>query len=286
VDTALAYGAWLDFKGTPNTALEMYKWALDIATSSSTSTKSVVDTVTGVIDPSAGPPSANILSIATALAVHHALSSNLATALPIFISILRSRRSLPDPPRDPDLESTLDGENNGITKTLASLVYAVFVAPPYPPPPPDGTEPPDRTPKELCEEAGLMTNIGEILYASKTSNTSKEDGLAWTREAVDIAEEQLRTKRLDKDGKKTCKQCLEVAIGNWETMVASLAREEKEAKAQGGKVGGWFGFGGEEQRDITGRWESEEKVVRERRRRAIELLEVMPAPKRTSILSV
>lgn len=287
VDAALAYGAWLDFKGTPNTALEMNKWALDIATSSSTSPKPVIDSETGIIDPTAGLPSANILSVATALAVHHALSSNLALALPIFISVLRSRRLLPEPPTNPDLTFTQDAPH-GITKTLASTVHNILVPPPFPPPPPDGTEPPHLTPKEICEEAGVMTNIGEILYASKTSKTSKEDGLAWTREAADIAEEQLRTKRLEKDGDKTCRQCLEVAIGNWEVMVARLAREEMEAKAKAGKVGGWLGFGGEEPKDVVGRWESEENVVRERRRRVTEILEAVPAPKRnilTGILS-
>ncbi|TVY36619.1 hypothetical protein LOCC1_G006625 [Lachnellula occidentalis] len=286
VDTALAYGAWLDFKGTHNTALEMYKWAMEIATSSSTSTKPVIDTSIWTIDPNAGPPSANVLSVATAIAVHHALCSNLALALPIFISILRSRRSLPDAPSNLEYERAPDDGDNSIAKTIVSLIRTIFVVPPYPPPPPDGTEPPQRTPQELCEEAGVMTNIGEILFASKSSKTSKEDGLAWTREAVDIAEEQLRTKRADKDAKTTCRQCLNVAIGNWDAMVTRLAKEEREAKAQGGKVGGWLGFGGEEQKDMAGRWESEENVVRDRRRRSIELLEDKPAPRWTSILSV
>ncbi|TVY73566.1 hypothetical protein LSUE1_G005276, partial [Lachnellula suecica] len=236
VDAALAYGAWLDFKGTPNTALEMYKWAMDIATSSSPSTKPVVDTATGVLNPNAGPPSANVLSVATALAVHHAVSSDLSTALPIFVSVLRSRRSLVDATSVAEHDTTPSDTSSGMAH-IASVVKTAFVPPAYPPLPPDGTAPPLRTPKELCEEAGVMTNIGEILYASKSSKTSKEDGLAWTREAVDIAEEQLRTKKMSKDGKKICKQCLEVAIGNWETMVAKLAREEKEAKAPGGKVG-------------------------------------------------
>lgn len=287
VDAALAFGTWLDFKGSPNTALEMYKWALDIATSNSPSSKPVVDAASGVLNPNAGPPSANMLSVSTALAVHHALTSNLSTALPIFLSVLRARRTLPDPP--PDTESGPPAnDEGGIVKAIVSMTKDVFVAPPYPPPPPDGTTPPYRSPKELCEEAGVMTNIGEILYASKSSKTSKEDGLAWTREAVDIAEEQLRTRRLSKEGSKTCKQCLGVAIGNWERMVANLASEEKEArKSQGAKVGGWLGFGGEEQKDMVGRWESEEMVVKERRRRASELLEVIPkAPKAFSFLSV
>ena len=241
VDAALAYGAWLDFKRTPETALEMYKWALDIATAGSSNP--VVDSATGILSTDAGTPSANVLSATTALAVHHALRSNLAVALPIFLSVLRARRSLPESP--PTMLSTLtpDEESYGIMKTIMSLMKSALVSPKYPPPPSDGTLPPIRSPKERCEEAGIMTYIGEILYASKTSKTSMEDGLAWTREAVDIAEEELRSKKINKDGKQTCKQCLEVGLRNWTQMVEKLAREEQELKAAGGsKLGGWLGF--------------------------------------------
>jgi hypothetical protein len=161
---------------------------------------------------------------------------------------------------------------------LTATVKRVLVVPPPPPPPSDGTAPPIRTPKERCEEAGIMTNVGEILYAAKTSKTGKEDGLAWTREAVDIAEEQLTRGRLNTDGVRTCKQCLGVALGNWDTMVEKLAKEEREAKKSGVKVGGWLGFGGADQKDVIGRWESEEEVVRERRKRASGILETGPAP--------
>jgi hypothetical protein len=281
---ALAYGSWLDFKETPDTALEMFKWALDIATSSSTSPKPIVNTATGIIDPTAGLPSSNILSATAALAVHHAVNSDLSLALPILISILRARRSLPDPPTT--MHSTLnpDDENNGFLKTVTYFVRSAMIPPPYPPPPEDGTTPPARTPKERCEEAGIMTNIGEILYASRQTKSGREDGLAWTREAVDVAEEQLRKKGVDKDGKKTCKKCLEVGLGNWMTMVAQLAREEKEAKTQ--KVSGWLGFGGESQKDVVGRWEREEQVIIERMRRAKDILSSPTRPASSSYLSL
>ena len=270
VDAALAYATWLDFKGTPNTAFEMYKWALDIATSSSTSPKPINDKTTFVLNTDAGLPSANVLAATTALAVHHAVNSNLNLALPIFLSILRARKSLPDAPTTMRSTLTPDEESGSLWKTAMSLVRSAIIAPPYPPPPDDGTTPPQRTPKERCEEAGVMTYVGEILYASKQSKTSREDGLAWTREAVDIAEEELRRKGIDKEGKETCKQCLEVGLGNWMTMVAKLAREEKESKI--GKSSGWLGFGGETQQDVKGRWESEEQVIQERMRRANEII--------------
>jgi hypothetical protein len=270
MDAALAYGAWLDFKKTPEAALEMYKWALDIATANSP--KQIVDPATGILNANAGIPSANVLSATTALAVHHAINSNLNVALPIFLSVLRARKSLTDAPTVRSA-STPGEEDGGLLKTVTSLAKSALMPPEYPPPPDDGTTPPLRGPKERCEEAGIMTYLGEILYASKTSKTSKEDGLAWTREAVDVAEEELRGKRIDKEGKKTCKQCLEVGLGNWGTMVAHLAREEeKEAEGQKTKTRSWLGFGGENPKEFPGRWKSEEQVVRERTRRASEFL--------------
>jgi len=270
LDAALAYAAWLDFKKTPAAASEMYKWALDIATSNAP--KAIVDPATGTLKTNAGIPSANILSATTSLAIHHAVNNDLNTALPIFLSILRARRSLPERPQTMRETLNPDEDENTILKAVTSLLKSALVAPKYPPPPDDGTSPPSRSSKERCEEAGIMTYIGEILYASKTSRTSKEDGLAWTREAVDIAEEELRGKSVGKEGKKTCTQCLEVGLRNWATMVAKLAREEKEDKANRTRVGSWLGFGGEDQKEVVGRWESEEQVVRERQRRASEIL--------------
>jgi hypothetical protein len=270
VDAALAYASWLDFKNRPETALEMYRWALDIATAASP--KAVIDSSTGILRTDAGIPSSNVLAVATALAVHYAVSSNLTQALPIFLSVLRARRSLPETPAAMLSTITPDQEDNGVMKAVISFIKSALTPPEYPPPPPDGTSPPTHSPQERCEEAGIMTYVGEILYASKITKTSKEDGLAWTREAVDIAERELRGKRIDREGKKKCRQCLEVGLGNWTRMVEKLANEEQEAKAaKGSKVGGWLGFGDAEKETI-GRWESEKQVIQERSRRASELL--------------
>ena len=272
LDAALAYGAWLDFKRTPEAASEMYKWAIDIATSNPTSNQPIVDPATGVLNADAGTPSGNVLSATTAFAVHHALNSNLNAALPMLLSVLRARRSLPGPPVT--MHSTLnreeDDDDSGFLKNLTYFVRSALVQSKYPSPPDDGTLPPMRDSRARCEEAGIMTYIGEILYASNSSRTSKEDGLAWTREAVDIAEEELRAKVSDKEAKKTCKQCLEVGLGNWATMVAKLAKDEKITERKRG--GGWLGIGAKEQRDFAGRWESEEQVVKERIRRAQEVI--------------
>jgi hypothetical protein len=270
VDAALAYAAWLDFKRTPDAAYEMYKWALDIATASSP--KSIVDPATSIINSDVGSPSENILNATTALAVHHAVNSDINSALPIFLSILRARKQLPEAPSTKLPASNTDEEERGMFKAAVSLIRSALIPPAYPSAPSDGASPPLRDAKERCEEAGIMTNIGEILYASKASKTSREDGLAWTREAVDIVEEELRGKRADGDGKKTCKQCLEVGLGNWAAMVSRLAKEEREAKAENAKGSSWLSFGGEAPKEIPGRWESEEQVVRERTRRASDIL--------------
>lgn len=270
VDAALAYAAWLDFKRTPEAALEMYKWALDIAISSTP--QSIVDPATGVINSDAGLPSENILTTATALAVHHAVNSDPNSALPIFLSVLRARKSLPDVPSTKLSTHVPDEEARGKFKSTLSTITSAIIPPQYPPAPSDGTSTPFRDSKERCEEAGIMTYIGEILYVSKISKTSREDGLAWTREAVDIAEEELRGGRVNNEGKKTCKQCLEVGLGNWAAMVTLLAKEEKDAKVQNGKGISWLSFGGEASKEISGRWESEEQVVKERTRRASEVL--------------
>ena len=150
-----------------------------------------------------------------------------------------------------------------------------------------------------------MTYIGEILYASDPSTSGREEGLAWTREAVDIAEEELRGRGTNenKEAKATCRQCLETGLGNWGKMVARLAREERERRKgdeearlakSAARAGGWFGFGAgagmdhdaKEREQKTGpagpaeallgpmgRWEAEELVVQERMRRARDVLE-------------
>jgi hypothetical protein len=265
LDAALGYAAWLDYKGTPDAAGEMYKWAMDI-------TSSTPVLVNGVLNDNV-PISSNILTATTALAVHHARNSNLSEALPIFISVLRARRNTPSP--TPTMRSTLaedEEPTNGFFANFISLAKSAFVPPTYPPPPDDGTSVPARGAKDRCEEAGLMTYIGEILYATNSSVSGRESGLAWTREAVDIAEEELRGRGADRDATKTCKECLDTGLGNWSKMVTRLAKEERENKSPK-KVGGWLGFGGVDRPDAVGRWESEELVVQDRMRRAKDVLD-------------
>ncbi|KAK7754661.1 hypothetical protein SLS62_003445 [Diatrype stigma] len=372
MDAALAHAAWLEFKGAPEAAARMYERALALAVEGSGAARPggpllPYDEKTYVLrddnsEEEGRKPSANVLASLTALATHKARGGDVEAALPILISILRARRSLPSPQqqqprRKPSSSSAMAAVSSEVAfggdtgtgtssssssspwtmENVSSLIKSVVLEPAYPPPPDDGSAPPARDPGELCEEAGLNLYIGEIIYAmsSKSTNSNsssssskngsrsgREDGLAWTREAVDLAEEQLHKLKLRGGGgsgneaqaaehaKKTCKDCLESGLTNWAAMVERLAREEKEKKekerqedkkvaaaAKSGWLGLWgdgngsgsgsgSGSGGnrdaageEEENRSVGRWEAEEQVVRERTRRARDIIEELEAPK-------
>ncbi|KAF9879599.1 hypothetical protein CkaCkLH20_03142 [Colletotrichum karsti] len=265
MDAALAYASFLDFKKMSDAADKMYEWALSLATE--TAPASLVDARTYTINDKTTLPSENVLHVLTAIAAHKARTGDVTAALPIFISVLRARRSLPSTP--------LPGQERPqeVPKTLWQRAWDLASAPKYPPPPDDGSRPPWRHPKELCEEAGLNLYIGEILYSSKDGKANREEGLAWTRDAVDLAEEQLRklgTAGGDKEARQTCRECLGAGLDNWKAMVARLAKEEEEKKKAGPKKSA-FGFWTETQ-TVDGRWAAEEEVVKERIRRTRELL--------------
>ncbi|KAL3420483.1 hypothetical protein PVAG01_08982 [Phlyctema vagabunda] len=272
LDAALAYATWLNYKGTPEAALEMHNWALDIATEQYTSP--ILDRKSGMLNVVDQPPSTNILAAVTALATHHALHSDVSVSLPIFLSLLRARRSLETPPKSTVSAAVLGAEDQSAFSHALATVKDIVISPEYPPPPSDGTDIPQRTPLEICEEGAVMAHIGEILYASRTSKNSKEEGLAWTREAVDIAENELRAGRIPEEAKKKCRECLQVGLDNWGVMVRKLAKEERELKQAGAKSGSWLGFGNREQKEFLGRWESEEQVIEQRLQRSKEILGV------------
>lgn len=264
MDAALAYASFLDFKKLSDAAESMYKWALSLSAEGQPETSGpLYDAQTFALNEKAGKPPANLLTTLTALATHKASTGDVSTALPIFLSVLRARRTLPNYPPPPPPAAP--------RASLFQSIAAFVQQPPYPPLPDDGTTPPWRSPQELCEEAGLSLYIGEILFATH----SKEEGVAWTREAVDAAEEQLREvgnrKGVDA-ARKTCRECLSTGLFNWSTMAARLAREEAEKKAKGESSG--FGLWSSRPKgDAGGRWEAEEGVAKERIRRTRQLVE-------------
>lgn len=262
---ALGYADWLDYKGLHDSAEKAYRVGLDIACSEIPNPESTVDSTTGIIRADAPSVSQNVILASTAIATHHAQNANVSSALPILLSVLRARRNAPV--GSTTMSSRPSQENEGIAAGIFNFIKSWVVAPSYPPPPSSGNEPLTKTPISTCEEAGLMTYIGEILFAM---SRSPESGLSWTRDAVELANAGWNdtSGKLDEDGKKICEQCLEVGLGNWKKMVAKLAREqEKKASTSvtGGKGWkGWLGGGHEDGAGEARRWVQEEKMVDEK----------------------
>ncbi|KAJ6009696.1 hypothetical protein N7499_004906 [Penicillium canescens] len=279
LDAALAYADWLDFKGLGQTAGDMYTWALDIATGGlEGDVNKVVDMKNGVLKNSKGGdlPSENLLRVSTALAVHNARQGNLPMALSLFTSVLQARRNLPLS-EDFSLPSfpSPHKNTNDIFTSLFKSIKNVLVPVTYPEPLPSGDKPPQRTSASACEEAGLMTYIGEILYAF----SNKELGLAWTRDAVDMAESTMLDlgNSDNRDARTRCAQCVKVGLENWKTMVSSLVarsrKEEQESREQAKNA--WFGGERRAQAKTLDRrrWEAEDAILEDRIRRLFPLLE-------------
>ena len=296
LDAALAYADWLDFKGLSTTAEDMFDWGLDIALGAlPQGTNNVIDIKTGIIDSKATYVSSNALLATTSLAAHHARTGNLAAALPIFLSVLRARRQLPQP--DSNFISKPKQQDQSFLSTMFSVFKSLLVAPPHPPAPPTGDEIPSRTPTSMCEEAAVMSHIGEILFASSASSSSSKSpadspvgppipstattsqlrnqqaGLSWTREAVDLAEATLASSdKADAEARDKCSECLAVGMDNWSTMVAKMLKDERQATpATQQKTGSWF-WGNSAEVEGEARWERESKLVNERLGRVQRLL--------------
>lgn len=292
MEAGLAYATWLEFKQIAGPANIILENAVNIAASdqASQSGQYPIDTKTyTLLDVPGYHPSSNLLQSLTALATFRARNGDVSSALPMLVSILQARKSLPstDPRRIPLLPQK--------KQTWAGAVLALLKEPPYPDPPEDGTLPPLRDAKERCEEAALSLHIGEIMYTSKTNTHShREEGLGWTREAVDIAEEQLRSlsnKASSMPARMTCRDCLAAGLENWTMMVSRLAREERARKEEleknpdlqkPNKTSWWsfWGQGVEHKEEDLNRWAAEEKVIAERQRRAADLLDQLPTGNR------
>lgn len=284
---SLAYANWLEYKGFIEPAAMVYDDALNMAIEeiSTPGAPPPLDPKTGALNEKTDrKPSANLLASLTAVATFRARHDDVATALPILISILQARRALPSPA---SARHSNDLDAIEPPKSVFEKMLGYLKEPPYPPPPPDGTETPLRDSKELCEEAALHLHIGEIMYAKQKSG--RETGIGWTREGVDLAEEELHKvleiqQGADRDAKKKCRECLGAGLGVWATMVERLVKEEEAAKAAGkgsSASGGWFGFWSGSnvlEGENGGRWAAEEKVVEERTRRAAEILEDLQKP--------
>ncbi|KAK0940861.1 hypothetical protein LTR29_007579 [Friedmanniomyces endolithicus] len=260
LDAALSYANWLELKGLHDSAEEMYTWGVDIAKSALGSTAaidSLIDAKTSVLKVETSPTRAtpNILRATTALAIHHARSGNVSSALPILLSVFRARRSAPTTSHNPVRTSSESARQEATTDFAAATNFltSLFRQSQQPPPPPSGDLPLLReSDKPTCEESELMLYIGEILFA--TSPASSE-GLGWTRQAVTVADANLQTPGMTSGvdaaaDRAKCKACIMTGIGNWETMLHRLAAEQSSLTArEGGRASalewrGWFGRDG------------------------------------------
>lgn len=248
LNAALAYADWLERKGLQDSAGEMYRWGVDIALGAlpaSVSAADLMDGNSGVLKTAAGA-TPNLLLASKALAGHLARNGELSSALPIFLSVLRAYREAPVSSFRPSAGSTA-----GYPDPPKELLSAIARPQKFPPPPPTGDDPLTRTSNHpSCEESELMLNVGEIIFATaasgKAKSTSEDEGLAWTRQAVSIAEENLRELQektrssVDQEkqpAQKYCRDCLRTGVSNWEVMLERLQSRVETTKDHKG----WFG---------------------------------------------
>lgn len=267
----LALADQLDLFGLPMEAERLYRSSLDHACSTLPDPETAVDVNTGIIKGRASEVSENVILASTALAVHYARNGNTKASLPIFLSTLRATRE-----GIPSREATELGpvRHPSLTDTIMDLLKDR----PYPPPPPSGDEPPGN-PSESCAEASLMAYIGEVLFVTAKTDKDYEHGIAWTRDATDLAEsragqisraqarkEQPRTPRQrllvegSEGGVEACRKCLEYGLISLQMMFSQMIDREIVSETREGKEteGGASWFGSDPRaRTSSGRWEKE-----------------------------
>jgi hypothetical protein len=241
LSAALGYADWLSFKRLPDSAEEMYRWALDIAVSGlpTPDVDTVVDRQTGILSATASKETItpNIIYATTNLATFFAANGRVASALPIFISLLRARLNADEAPITPVKSTQKDS-------SLVGTVLSLLAEPDYPPVPPSGDEPLLRKEADRCEEAALKSYIGEILFATAgSSSTQRQQGLSWVRDGVSTSKlaQTLDPMRVDDALRKKCEQCEEVGLESWGKIMTYLAAEAKE-KRDTAKSGGLQGL--------------------------------------------
>lgn len=288
MDAALAFADWLDFaadgSGSPlksTQALDHHRLGLEFACQGLPEAvkDKVVDVNTGIINKSYDElVTENVLKATTSLGVHYAKHGQVKDALPVFLSVLRARKTLPPSPYGATGQEKKPAYNpDGGIEEYLSIAKDLIIEGPYPAPPPSGNERPFHTLKEACEEVGLMTYIGEILFA--TSASEREKGLSWTRDSVEAAEAVMWAMDEEKvdDGRDKCRQCLETGLQNWRQMAQQMAnlaaQKEHDVQNQSGQLG--LGWGKSSQlakahKEVS-RWQGEREVIELRRQKTLPL---------------
>jgi hypothetical protein len=237
VTAALGYADWLSFKKLPDSAEEMYRWALDIAASGlpATDPATVIDRQTAILSAAAPKEhiTPNIVYAATNLATFYAEQGRLSASLPILVSLLRARTSVEEAP--PSLSKKQDS-------SLIGTVLSLLKEPDYPAVPLSGDEPLRRHETDRCEEAALKNYIGEILFATASSPEQRQQGLSWVRDGVSTSKlaQSLDPITRDDELRKKCEKCEEVGLESWGkimTYLAAEARNKRDSATSGGLSG-------------------------------------------------
>lgn len=254
------FATWLEHTGLTESAEEMYKWGIDIAKSAVPAPDAVLDPKSFTVrethsqitasgsDAAAATP--NILSAVTRLATHRARNGDVASALPILLSVLRAHHTAPvttTPAKRRPLRQQFEGGSD--LDSAVSMITSIFTAPVFPQPPPSGDAPLLReSAQPTCEEAELMMYVGEILFATSPASSA---GLSWTKQATEIAEANLDANGgkgqilLSPEERQKCKSCMRAGVANWENMLLELASRETDVRGrEGGQNSGWFEWRG------------------------------------------
>lgn len=72
-----------------------------------------------------------------------------------------------------------------------------------------------------------MAYVGEILFAKAGR---RREGLAWTQDAISLAETAGMDSKVGGRERKMCEQCIGTGLGNWKSMTAQLSRESLDAR--------------------------------------------------------
>lgn len=239
LDTGVAYAVWLDASNRPQLAEQMYRWSLDLACEGvPQAADKIVDRKTCTIQATAPFVTNSILQVVTALASHHARHENISSSLNMYLSILRAHRAAPEAPLA--RQYLAPGPDYSLTNIDSILRYIAAIPWPgkYLGQITTGDEPFERTQRSKCEEAAIMTYVGEILFSR---SGKRAEGLSWTRDAAAIAEQGHLDEKLDAPGREVCTQCFDTGLGNWKKMVGQLATEKAQRQQQGvAKAAGWL----------------------------------------------